>query len=649
MTIETAGSNAAPTGRDRPRLLLRQDVAFLQTPDGMYVRRAGEGFLIRGSSAFGFIQALAPHLDGSVTDAALVDGLPDAHARSVLSLLGCLRDRGAIVDLAPDGPGLPAEFSERFSAQRQLLRHFGDGGEGMAAVGAAVVRVLAADPDHREAMVSCLAINGVGAAGGRLSAGDLTQERVEPGTTLVIALAPDRADGRLLPLAHRAADAGAGFLSLLRVGDELMLGPHQPAGAAPWTASALLRLVDSSPVESVDLVATGVFGPSSAGDRPVLSPGAAELGISMLGFEAFKILSGAIDTGLDAGVVWLDAETLETRLEPLVAHPLVAVSDPAPSDPVRPAAAPAGEPVDRAEADYSRFAPLVAPRVGPFARFADDDLPQIPVRVAVLEAPALRAEPFVEVGTDSVLHCRLRALEAAAAEYAVALHRRAGGRLPWAVTASTETLLAGPQQRRRAGAAPDLRGLAAGPDVATARERALTHLLGAQALDAVLDGSVPLGRVPDAAAAGVAELDALWAAAAAEGLALEIYAADAVLPVAVVIGGGELRAAASALTWARAAQDALLRVLGAHQARHTSVAGALTCRARGRDLRVVSDGADLVGLETSTEEALRRLAAAGTTTTLVELTTPDLQGVTHVVRADAVPATTDTEEGGRHE
>jgi hypothetical protein len=57
-------------------------------------------------------------------------------------------------------------------------------------------------------------------------------------------------------------------------------------------------------------------------------------------------------------------------------------------------------------------------------RFDDDAVPQIPVKTAVLLAPAATVEPIVTFGVETVLEARLGALEAAAARYALNLHRR---------------------------------------------------------------------------------------------------------------------------------------------------------------------------------------------------------------------------------
>src|SRR5690606_41888483 len=65
----------------------------------------------------------------------------------------------------------------------------------------------------------------------------------------------------------------------------------------------------------------------------------------------------------------------------------------------------------------TRFEPVVAETTGIMSRFDDDALPQIPVKVSVLHAPAVRPEPVVAFASDTVMRARLSALERASAEY----------------------------------------------------------------------------------------------------------------------------------------------------------------------------------------------------------------------------------------
>lgn len=114
----------------RPRL--RQDVAFLQTLEGVYVRGHDGAFVIRGAGAYQYLSALLPHLDGGSTMAEIVAGLPDAHASAVRNLLGTLARRGVVLDGPDPRSALDPETRTKYAGQLALLDHYGDDGTGFA-------------------------------------------------------------------------------------------------------------------------------------------------------------------------------------------------------------------------------------------------------------------------------------------------------------------------------------------------------------------------------------------------------------------------------------------------------------------------------------------------------------------------------------
>ncbi len=666
------------TTRPPTRLLLRHDVAFLETLEGTYVRTGGEGFMIRGRSAFAYVSALLPHLDGASTEQDLLDGLPEQHVASVGSLLACLREKRALIDVPGSGPEVPEDLAERFASQRSLLLHHGDDGSGFMRVVSARVRVVSRSARHRAALGECLRANGVGAGpdGEVVEAEDLPPHGSTRPVDVVVGLSPETHDGELVTLGERATAAGSAFLPLLRVGEEIQLGPWQSVADGPMLASALLRQAENGSAGAEAVLRTAQLGGASAPDDDVLSPGADDLAISMLGFELFKLVSGVIPSDLDGGLLLLDADTVETRVEPVVLHPLlapVALEAPGVVGPGREAEPPEARPADDAAA-YQRFSRHVHRRSGVLQQFADDAVPQMPLRAAVLEAAAVRREPFVVFGTDDVLSCRLRAMEQAAALHALRLHRRAAPFLGWLTLEGDEAdglvrahdlegrpqvvsraaLLASPASRRNTRQAPGLAGLAAGPTLDEATERAVCSLLSEKALDSVAAGIVALhpAEVAPTPLDGSLDLDldragrelgVLARGARTEGLELRWYAGDASMAVAAVAVEGQSHALlAAGPTWSDAARVALLAVLGAHQL-------------RGRDL-VVSDppGTRRVSLDhlpislsevpaesaagSTVAERVARWRDSGHEISVVELTTPDLRGATHVVRAvETVP------------
>src|SRR4051794_11744414 len=99
----------------RPRM--RTDISFLETEDGVYVQGNGDPFVVRGPSAYRYLSALLPHLDGSTTLADLLAGLPAAHAATIRSLITALASRGVINDAPERSAVLDAWTRSRFGGQ----------------------------------------------------------------------------------------------------------------------------------------------------------------------------------------------------------------------------------------------------------------------------------------------------------------------------------------------------------------------------------------------------------------------------------------------------------------------------------------------------------------------------------------------------
>src|SRR5690606_9340086 len=242
-------------------------------------------------------------------------------------------------------------------------------------------------------------------------------EEFDPsGVDLVCLLAVEGPQPRLLERARAARAAGAAVLPLLRVGHRLVVGPWQAPDGGVDVCSLLLRLGDNAIPEALGLwQAIGAGGAAPA--LPPLPGTAAPLAVEITGFEVFKTLSGVLASDVADRAVVVDSRFLTARGEPVVAHP-AGDTPPAPRVPDT-----AGDPAD-VEAAYPRFEPVVAETTGIMSRFDDDALPQIPVKVSVLHAPAVRPEPVVAFASDTVMRARLSALERASAEYALAVHRR---------------------------------------------------------------------------------------------------------------------------------------------------------------------------------------------------------------------------------
>ncbi|NEA36003.1 hypothetical protein [Streptomyces sp. SID13031] len=649
----------------RPRM--RQDVAFLETLDGVYVRGADGPFVIRGAGAYRYLSALLPHLDGSNLLTEIVAGLPEAHAGAVKSLLTTLASRGVVLDGA--GAVVDEETRAKFPGQVALLEHHGDDGSGFTRVAAARVLVIGEDPEATATLATALTANGVGSAAEGFVRASSTLDAEE--ADLVCLLALDGPSRQLFSLAEQARQTSTAFLPVVRVGDQLVAGPWQGPVSIQ---SALLRMSDNEVPGTADLWQAAVTGPSAAPARPALPGVAATMLLNITGFEIFKHLSSSIPSDLDETVILVDPARLTVHTEHVIAHPAVEpVSNPETS-------AVTGDGVEGA---YRRFDPVVADAVGVMRRFDDDAVPQIPVKTAVLLAPAADAAPLVTFGVETVLEARLAALEAAAVRYALNLHRRCSllsqpasdaeyvvperletwlgvGPARPVATAAVEVgtgvplaveraaVLAGPLDWNAAEFEPDLGGLAAAPTVAEATSRALAAAAGAAAVAAVARGELTVVPVPDELIERALDpqqyrrLMILVRELTAAGDRVTFQLGRGVVPVAIVAisnGAGTVRLARAASSWVAAAESALLTAVGERQLAGTPFARAdhrLGLDADLGGLRSAGPDAEAADLTSSTTDAqiLSRLAGAdaGRRAAAVDLTPPDLVGVTAIVR-----------------
>ncbi|MEV8373850.1 hypothetical protein AB0P21_13985 [Kribbella sp. NPDC056861] len=647
----------------RPRM--RQDVAFLETLDGVYVRGADGAFVIRGAGAYRYLSALLPHLDGSNSLTEIVAGLPEAHAGAVRSLLGTLASRGVVLD------GARAEVAEEvranFPSQIALLEHNGDDGSGFARVAAARVLVIGEDDEATATLAAALTANGVGSADGgfvRVSSSQAGEE-----ADLICLLALDGPSQQLFSLAEQARQAGTAFLPLLRVGDQLMAGPWQGTVSIQ---SALLRMSDNNLSGTTELWQAAVAGPSAAQAKPALPGVAATMLLNVVGFEIFKQLAGSMPSDLEETVILVDPDRLTVYTEHVIAHPAVQPAASATSQ---------NEPADSVETAYRRFDTVVADTVGLLRRFDDDAVPQIPVKTAVLLAPAADAAPLVTFGVETVLEARLAALEAASVRYALNLHRRcqlladpapdaeqvaAEQLATWLGVGPTNTqqtaavevgtsaplavdraaVLAGPLDWSSATFEPDLGGLAAAPTKAEAVSRALVTAAGSAAVAAVARGELPVTAASDELIAQALDpqqhrrLMILVNELTAAGDRVSFQLGRGAVPVAVVAisnGSGTVRLARAASSWVAAAESALLTAVGERQLTGTPFARldhrlGLEADLSGlRSAGPVAEPAELTAGFTD-DQILSTLAAVGHRAAVVDLTPPDLAGVTAVAR-----------------
>ncbi len=109
----------------RPKL--RTDALWIPQDDGAFLLCNAASMTVRGKAAYQLINRLAPHLDGRVTVADLVSGLPPATATQVTELLGRLRDTGFVRDAGIDRPHkLTDRELEDFAGELAFIEYFCD-------------------------------------------------------------------------------------------------------------------------------------------------------------------------------------------------------------------------------------------------------------------------------------------------------------------------------------------------------------------------------------------------------------------------------------------------------------------------------------------------------------------------------------------
>lgn len=444
----------------RPRL--RHDVLFADMGDGVLFRNTDNGFIVKGRSAYRFAAALAPHLNGQHTVAEMTAGLGDAQQAMMTDFVRALLDKGFVRDSRPARPvELPEPVRARFHPQINYVEHYADdAAHRFAQFRAADVLVLGGGPISTAAALS-LVRNGMQAVHltTATAAADLTAAAAElagdgcdaevrlvarerlgapelAAYDLVVAPAEQVGAAELLRLRALLAAPGPVLLPAATVGGLAVVGPLTRAGSAPCWTCALLRLGANLDPRAVAALWHDVALPGPAPSTPEPSaPLAAMLG-NLLGYEAFRVLTGCMPAETDGAVVIQDLESLETSREKLLPHPgcpgcrdaqdATAVTAATAGD-VTTAGVPgsADEDPDAPESlrqETERALELVAAHVGIVSGFDDTGLEQSPLKVTRLrlgpaDHPGSAPRVIVAADLHYVPRARTRATHAAALAY----------------------------------------------------------------------------------------------------------------------------------------------------------------------------------------------------------------------------------------
>ncbi|MEU1323573.1 TOMM precursor leader peptide-binding protein [Streptomyces microflavus] len=457
----------APTGAfdalagTRPRI--RRDVLFTETPGGVLFHNADGGFHLTGRTAYRFASLVVPHLTGQHRLDELCAGFGPAQRAMAAELVKTLYARGFARDIPATGSGtdttgdggLPEEIAERFAAQIAYVDHYTDDAPArFARYRTTSVAILGDDETARWCALSLLR-NGCARIGTTTPHDDVTAEAAGVGAQVdtvtaragtlpagpgaswadldgydVVVVTGPGAGARTHRLLAAGVPEGVTLIPAWLFGRRLVVGPLSTAASTGCWSCALLRLgsnVDPGTAAELWSEAAGAVPPS--GDA-LSGPVAAMVG-NLVGYEIFRLTTGALPAETDGQVLVQDLESLDVMAEPVQPHPRCArcasldAREPAAAlpDSLALPVAPTVETARDAEAlveELNRVSTaLVRPYTGIFRRYDDEELTQTPLKLSRVEV-ALGGGVRRRIAAFDVHHlagARTRALYAAAEVY----------------------------------------------------------------------------------------------------------------------------------------------------------------------------------------------------------------------------------------
>lgn len=446
----------------RPRI--RRDVLFTETPGGVLFHNADGGFHLTGRTAYRFASLVVPHLTGHHRLDELCAGFGPAQRAMAAELVRTLYARGFARDIPEAGSGtdtagaegLPEEITERFAAQIAYVDHYTDDAPArFARYRTTRVAVLGDDETARWCVLSLLR-NGCARIGTTAAPStahatahdDVTAEAAGAGARIetvgagtdagwadldgydVVVVTGSGAGARTHRLLAAGVPEGVTLIPAWLFGRRLIVGPLSTATSAGCWSCALLRLggnVDAGAAEAQWSEAAGAV--PASGDT-LSGPVAAMVG-NLVGYEIFRLTTGALPAETDGQVLVQDLESLDVLAEPVQPHPRCArcaaldAREPAPALPdalalpVTPTVETARDAEGLVEELNRVSTALVRPYTGIFRRYDDEELTQTPLKLSRVEV-ALGGGVRRRIAAFDVHHlagARLRALYAAAEVY----------------------------------------------------------------------------------------------------------------------------------------------------------------------------------------------------------------------------------------
>ncbi|MFD6798326.1 TOMM precursor leader peptide-binding protein [Streptomyces cyaneofuscatus] len=448
----------------RPRI--RRDVLFTETPGGVLFHNADGGFHLTGRTAYRFASLVVPHLTGHHRLDELCAGFGPAQRAMAAELVKTLYARGFARDIPEADPdtagddGLSPEITERFAAQIAYVDHYTDDAPArFARYRTTRVAVLGDDETARWCVLSLLR-NGcarIGTTAAHATAhatthatahDDIAAEAAGAGAEVrtvgagtdagwadldgydVVVVTGSGAGARTHRLLAAGVPEGVTLIPAWLFGRRLIVGPLSTAASTGCWSCALLRLggnVDAGAAEALWSEAAGAV--PASGDA-LSGPVAAMVG-NLIGYEIFRLTTGALPAETDGQVLVQDLESLDVMAEPVQPHPRCArcaaldAREPAPALPdalalpVTPTVETARDAEGLVEELNRVSTALVRPYTGIFRRYDDEELTQTPLKLSRVEV-ALGGGVRRRIAAFDVHHlagARLRALYAAAEVY----------------------------------------------------------------------------------------------------------------------------------------------------------------------------------------------------------------------------------------
>ncbi|MFJ9030609.1 TOMM precursor leader peptide-binding protein [Streptomyces sp. NPDC102274] len=474
----------ATVASTRPRI--RRDVLFTETPEGVLFHNADGGFQLTARSAYRFATLIVPHLTGEHSVSEICQGLGDQQRSMVGELVNSLYERDfarPVPATASQAHDTPPDVARRFAPQIAYADHYSDDAERrFHRFRTARVAVLGDDLVARWCVLSLIR-NGSATIGVQPGLGAESIEIVESEAReaasdgcpvdlrrigaddprqppswadlasydLVVVTGGPAAPRRLFPLLRAGVPEGRTLLPAWSYGQFAVVGPLMTPDTAGCWSCAVLRIGSHDGAAAAADIWSGLALPGSvpAGDLPS-RPLAAMIG-NLLGYEIFRITTGALPAETAGQLIIQDMKSLDVTAEPLLPHPRCpfCAGTAAAGAPAGSVDLPLGVPLDlpldlpadlteagsgtppmptvdtarEAEAlveELNRRSVLVRPRAGVFGRFADEPLTQIPLKATLVEfgtghGASRRIAAF---DVHHVAGARLRALNAAAGVYA---------------------------------------------------------------------------------------------------------------------------------------------------------------------------------------------------------------------------------------